>query len=85
MGSASWNSKEWQKFNRELGERLEISRRDKGVTASKVSYDTGVSKNSIGRYESGVSFPTAKNLRILAEYYNASPSWLLDYEADWEE
>ena len=85
MGSASWNSEDWQKFNRELGERLEISRRDKGATASGVAFDTGVSRTMLDRYEKGVSSPTAKNLRILAEYYNASPSWLLGYEADWEE
>ena len=85
MGSASWNSEDWEKFNRELGERLQISRNDKGVPASRVAFDTGVSRTMLDRYEKGVSSPTAKNLRILAEYYNASPSWLLGYEADWEE
>lgn len=85
MGSASWNSKDWKKFNRELGERLEISRRDKGVSESRAEFDTGISRASIYRYEKGLTFPTAKNLRKLAEYYNASPSWLIGYEADWEE
>lgn len=48
-----------------------------GLSASKVSAETGVSTGNISDWKKGRSMPTAQKLDILAEYFNCSVDYLL--------
>ena len=49
----------------------------KGLTAKKVSSDTGISTGNISDWKSGRSMPTANKLVILADYLECSVDYLL--------
>lgn len=48
-----------------------------GITAKKVSDDTGISTGNISDWKSGRSMPTAPKLVILADYLDCSVDYLL--------
>lgn len=49
----------------------------KGLSASKVSADTGISTGNISDWKKGRSMPTAIKLDILANYFECSIDYLL--------
>lgn len=57
--------------------RLRELRKEKGVSQDQLSKELGVSKSTIGLYETGDTLPDAKTLRDLAVYFDASADWLL--------
>ena len=52
-------------------------RGERGVSQESLARDLGVSKSTIGLYESGDTLPDAQTLRDLAKYFNVSADWLL--------
>lgn len=48
-----------------------------GITAKRVSDDTGISTGNISDWKSGRSMPTALKLVILADYLDCSVDYLL--------
>lgn len=50
---------------------------NQGLSASKVSAETGISTGNISDWKKGRSMPTAQKLDILAEYFNCSVDYLL--------
>lgn len=50
---------------------------EKGLTAKKVSEDTGISSGNISDWKSGRSMPTANKLDILANYLDCSVDYLI--------
>ena len=57
--------------------RLRELRKEKGVSQDQLSKELGVSKSTIGLYETGDTLPDAKTLRDLAVYFDVSVDWLL--------
>lgn len=57
--------------------QLRELRKEKGVSQETVARDLGVSKSTIGLYETGDTLPDAKTLRDLATYFDVSSDWLL--------
>lgn len=51
--------------------------KEKGLSASKVSDDTGISTGNISDWKKGRSMPTATKLDILANYLDCSVDYLL--------
>ena len=51
--------------------------KDQGITAKKLSEETGISTGNISDWKSGRSMPTAIKLDILATYLNCSVDYLL--------
>lgn len=51
--------------------------KEKGLSASKVSDDTGISTGNISDWKKGRSMPTAAKLDILANYLDCSVDYLL--------
>lgn len=49
----------------------------RGLTASKVSADTGISTGNISDWKKGRSLPTAIKLDVLADYFNCSVDYLI--------
>ena len=49
----------------------------KGLTAKKVSEDTGISSGNISDWKSGRSMPTANKLDVLANYLDCSVDYLI--------
>lgn len=49
----------------------------KGVTAKKLSVDTGISTGNISDWKSGRSKPSVEKLKVLAEYFHVSTDYLL--------
>ena len=52
----------------------------RGLTAYKVSKDTGITQTSLSNWKSGRSTPNAKNLQKLADYFNVSVGYLMGTE-----
>lgn len=63
--------------------QLRELRKEKGISQETLARDLGVSKSTIGLYETGDTLPDAKTLRDLAVYFNVSSDYLVglsDYE-----
>lgn len=65
----------------EMGERLKILRKEKGVTQEEVGKVIGVSKVTIMKYEKGMVENLKRNsIAKLAEYFNVRPTYLMCME-----
>lgn len=51
--------------------------KEQGLTAKKVSEDTGISTGNISDWKSGRSVPSAQKLDVLANYLDCSVDYLL--------
>ena len=56
--------------------QLRELRKEKGVSQETVARDLGVSKSTIGLYETGDTLPDVKTLSDLAKYYGVSADYL---------
>ena len=61
-------------------EAMRDARRKAGLTQAQVAEQTGISKNAIGRYESGHANLSLDNLRKLASSYDTSAAALTTKE-----
>lgn len=61
-----------------FGERLRHLRVEKKLSQSELGKLTNTHYTQIGRYERGLSKPTAETLRLLAECLNVSTSYLYE-------
>ena len=57
--------------------RLRELRNKLGVSQDKMAQALGVSKSTLGLYETGDTLPDARTLRDIAVYFNVSADWLL--------
>lgn len=53
---------------------------ERGITAKKVSIDTGISTGNISDWKSGRSKPSIEKLKLLADYFNVTPAYLMGWE-----
>ena len=53
---------------------------NKGITAYKISKDTGISQTAISKWKKGEQYPTADKLKILADYLGVTCDYLLTGE-----
>ena len=51
--------------------------KEKGITAKKLSEDTGISQGNISDWKSGRSKPSGDKLIVIANYFNVSVDYLL--------
>lgn len=54
--------------------------KERGITAKKLSDDTGISTGNISEWKSGRVSPSAKKLQVLSEYFGVSTDYLLGTE-----
>lgn len=69
-----------------VGKRLELSRKDKNLSAEEVGKQVGVNRSTVLRWEKGET----KNIKIpiiqaLAKIYDVNASWLLGYDVSKKE
>lgn len=57
--------------------QLRELRKKKGISQEKLARDLGVSKSTVGLYETGDTLPDAKTLHDIAIYFDISTDWLL--------
>ena len=57
--------------------QLRDLRKEKGISQETLARDLGVSKSTIGLYETGDTLPDAKTLHDIAIYFDISADWLL--------
>lgn len=62
-----------------IGECIAYKRKEKGITQEQLSDYIGVSKASVSKWESGLSYPDILLLPELATYFNISVDELLGY------
>ncbi len=60
-----------------MGERIEILRREKGMTQSALGEELGITAQAISKWERGQSFPDLSRLDDLAQILEVSVSYLL--------
>ena len=70
--------------NSELGTRLWKARVASGKSIQQLSEETGISKRSIGYYESGEIDVKAGKLAVLCKALSVSSDWLLGLSDDEE-
>jgi transcriptional regulator with XRE-family HTH domain len=58
---------------------------DQLVKQINEKYDTTISKSMISRYENKLSEPRMEIVRILADFFNASPDYIMGLEEDAKE
>ena len=61
--------------------RLRDLRNELDVSQDKMSKALGISKSTLGLYETGDTLPDARTLRDIATYFNVSADWLLGLTA----
>lgn len=67
--------------NNLFAERLIQCRLQKGYSLSQVSFYLHISKSLLSNYEHGRSYPNARNLIVLANFFHVSADYLLGIEA----
>ncbi|WP_419797604.1 MAG: helix-turn-helix domain-containing protein [Terasakiella sp.] len=65
-----------------LAFRMRKARDDKKLSRRQVSEETGISHNSIEKYENGKQEPNITRIKVLAELYDVSVNWLIGIEKD---
>lgn len=63
----------------ETPQRLKQLRKEKDITLKEMSKVVGINISTISNYENGYSIPKPDKLKVLAEFYNVSESYLLGY------
>lgn len=63
-------------FQKRLQELMDFN----GVTAAKLSRDTGISKSLLSKYINGFSEPKQENIEIFKKYFNVDYYYLFGYE-----
>lgn len=58
-------------------DRLKIPRQRSGLQQRQAANQSGMSRETLGRYERGVATTSRANLESLAATYGASPEWLI--------
>ena len=61
----------------EIGERISELLNKKGITAYMLSNETGLSQGTLSRIINKNTKPNASNLKVISEYFNVDPSWIL--------
>lgn len=62
-----------------LKDRLKYLRKEKKITQTELSKETGINRSSIALWESGARIPNADQLKILSGYYNVTSDYLLGF------
>lgn len=65
-----------------LEEKLVYLRKEQGLSQLKLAEKMNVSRQAISRWETGVAFPSADNLKYLSNLYDVSLDYLLNDSAD---
>ena len=63
-----------------IGKKINLKRKEKGMTQEELANYMGVSKAAISKWESGQSYPDITLLPILATFFNVSIDELIGYE-----
>ena len=64
-------------YDAKFPSKLRDLRKEKGVTQAALAGTLGVSKSTVGLYETGDTLPDAKTLHDIAEYFAVSTDWLV--------
>ena len=67
---------------KELGRKYKRLRIEKNLTQAELAEVIGATHSTVAKWESGVSLPRAKELRILAEFFNVSADYLIGLTDD---
>ena len=59
-----------------LGENLKVLRKQKRITQSELAESIGIETHNLNRIENGKSFPQARTLVSLINYFNIAPHQL---------
>ncbi len=88
MKSAATNSRNFRTFllvsqleAKQIGARLQLARKEAGLTQEQVAEMSTVSKRSLQDYEAGVTIPYS-NFRELAGIYDRDVDWFLHGERE---
>lgn len=75
-----------------LGQKIQIHRKEIGLTQTELGEKLGVKKNAVSKWECGrVESITASKLKTMAELFGVKVSYLIDEDtpsggrAEWEE
>lgn len=60
-----------------LGERIRDLRNEKGISQPQLAEKIGVSNAVISYWENNINEPKATYIKLLSEFFNVSPSYLL--------
>ncbi|MDE6455491.1 MAG: helix-turn-helix domain-containing protein [Dysosmobacter sp.] len=66
----------------ELHEKLSSLRRRKGLTQVKLAKQIKIARQTVSRWETGASIPTAENLNYLCRFYGVPADYLFGNEAE---
>lgn len=66
----------------ELHEKLSFLRRKKGLTQAKLAKQIKIARQTVSRWETGASIPTAENLKYLCRFYGVPADYLFGNEAE---
>jgi len=61
-----------------FGKNLKFLRRLQGITQSKLAEQTGLTRNNIASYESGLIEPNGEKFLTLCQYFDKSPEHMLE-------
>jgi transcriptional regulator with XRE-family HTH domain len=64
------------KPSREVGERIEAARLDRGLTRARLAENVGVRVTQVADWEAGRSTPSTDRLVLVAKALSVPPSWL---------
>lgn len=63
-----------------VGERIKLLRKKKNLTQEELSFEIGISRQTISKWEKDVVLPDLENSRLLCNYFNITLDYLLKGE-----
>lgn len=70
-------------INKEIGERIKIIRKQKGITLADLGARLGISESNMQRYESGkIASVSIDFINRLAPILEVKPEWLIGWDKD---
>ncbi len=60
-----------------IGQRIKELRKQKGISRQQFQKETGIGTNTQFSWESDKTFPNAKSLELLADYYGVSIDYIM--------
>lgn len=68
-----------------LNEKLQMLRKEKGLSQEALAYELGVSRQAVSKWESGQVYPETEKLILLGKLFSVSMDYLLNEEKEEKE
>jgi len=64
----------------DIGQKIKKLRKQKDISQETLSFELGVARQTVSKWEVGSMLPTTENIKALCEYFEVAPDYFLSNE-----